>query len=131
MFTHCNRKFKSFEKWFLFNNKDFINRKLSLGTCPICKSCIVELFEVRKSDGKVYRKVFYKKDAEKVIQQVIKDVEYTSGDIKQFSKEPFGFSYGENIEIRNRKGEVIKIKQKKCDFYGVKKVVRNIKIKNI
>ena len=43
MFTHCNRKFKSEEVWFLKDNKNFRKRKFYLATCPICKKGLAKL----------------------------------------------------------------------------------------
>lgn len=127
MFVHCNRRFKSFEIWFLHNNRDFFKRKLYLGNCPVCGSCLAELCETRKYDGSVFRKTFYKKAAENIIHSLIKQVDYTSGDVKKIPKEPYGLCYGENIEIHNSKGKIIQIRQKKCDFYGTKEIILKIK----
>lgn len=127
MFLHCNKKFNSFEIWFLQDNKDFERRKLYLGECPVCGASIVELVETRKYDGAFFRKTFYKKDADKVTQKMILQVEYTNHDIKRLKKVLFGFCYGENKEIHNSKGEVISIKQKRCDYFGNKEVILKIK----
>ena len=127
MLTHCHRNFSSFEIWFLHNNKDFTKRKLYLGTCPVCGSCIVELVETRKFDGAFFRKTFYKKEAEKIIQKLITQVDYTNKDIKKFKKVPYGLCYGENKEVHNRKGEIIEIRQKRCDRYGTKELILTLK----
>lgn len=123
MFVHCNRKFKSFEIWFLYDNKDFTKRKLYLATCPVCGACVVRLVETRKYDGEIFKKTYYKKDAENLTQKMIRQVEYTNADIKKFKKMPFGLCYGENIEIHNKKGEIIEIRQKRCDYFGTKEVI--------
>ena len=127
MFIHCHRKFNSFEIWFLHNTRDFIKRKLYLGTCPICGACIVELVETRKYDGAFFRRTFYKKEAEKVTHKMITQVEYTNKDIKKFKKVPFGLCYGENKEIHNSKGEIIEIRQKRCDKFGTKELILKLK----
>ena len=127
MFIHCNRKFNSCEIWFLHNNKDFIKRKLYLGTCPICGACIVKLSEQRRYDGKIFKQTFYKKNAENIFHKLINQVEYTNGDIPRFKKVPTGFCYGENIEVHNKDGKVIGIKQKRCDYYGSKEVIKKFK----
>ena len=127
MFTHCNRKFASFEIWFLFDNKDFTKRKLYLGVCPVCGACIVELVETRKYDGAFYRKTYYKKEAEKLTDKMRSQVEYTNHDIKRFKKVPLGFCYGENIEIHNSKGQIIEIRQKRCDYFGNKEIILKLK----
>lgn len=127
VFIHCNRKFKSFEAWFLLDNKDFMKRKMCLGTCPICGARTVELIETRKYDGAIFRKTFFKKDAEKLIQKMQLQIEHTSADIKRLKKAPFGLCYGENVEIRNHKGEIVEIRQKRCDYFGAKEIILKIK----
>ncbi len=127
MFNHCNRNFKPIEIWFLHNNKDFIKRKLYLASCPICGACVVKLAEIRKYDGKLFGRTYYKGEAEKITQKMIKQVEYTSSDIKKFKKVPCGLCYGENTEIHNTKGEIIEIRQKRCDYFGVKEIILEVK----
>ena len=126
MLIHCNKQFKSFEIWFLNDNKDFTKRKFYLGVCPVCGACIVELVETRKYDGAFFRKTFYKSEAEKLTQKLMSQVQYTSADVKKFKRIPFGFCYGENIEIHNSKGQVIEIRQKRCDFFGNKEIVLKV-----
>lgn len=127
MFIHCNRKFKSYEIWFLHNNRDFINRKLYLGICPNCGADVVEIIETRKYDGAVFRKTYYKKEAEKLTSKLSTQIDYTSNDIKKFKKVPFGLCYGENIEIHNSQGQIIEIRQKRCDYFGSKEVIYKLK----
>ena len=127
MFTHCNRKFKSLEIWFLNDNRDFTKRRAYLGVCPVCGACIIELVETRKYDGALYRKTFVKSEAEKLINKLMLQVQYTSIDVKKIKRTPFGFCYGENIEIHNSKGDVIEIRQKRCDFFGSKEVISRVK----
>lgn len=131
VFIHCNRKLKSFEVWFLQNNKDFYKRKVYLGTCPVCGACLAELFEIRKYDGAVFRKTFYKKEAENLIQKVLPQVEYTSRDVKKFKKTPFGLCYGENKELHNKQGKVIRIEQRRCDYFGTKEIILKRNLPNI
>lgn len=104
-----------------------MRRKLYLGVCPNCGADVAELIEVRKIDGAGFRKTYYKKDAENLINKLSTQVEYTSADIKKFKKVPFGLCYGENIEIHNRKGEIIEIRQKRCDYFGTKEVIYKLK----
>jgi hypothetical protein len=104
-----------------------MKRKLYLSTCPICGACVVKLVETRKYDGEIFSKIYYKKEAEKLIQKMITQVEYTSADVKKFKKVPFGLCYGENTEIHNRKGEIIEIRQKRCDYFGAKEVIKKFK----
>lgn len=98
-----------------------------MGYCPNCGADVAELMEVRKIDGAGFRKTYYKKDAENLIKKLSSQVEYTSADIKKFKKVPFGLCYGENIEIHNRQGEIIEIRQKRCDYFGTKEVILKVK----
>lgn len=111
----------------MHNNKDFVKRKLYLATCPICGACIVKLVETRKYDGAIFSKIFYKKEAEKLTLKMLSQVQYTNLDIIEVKKTPYGLCYGENKEIHNSKGEIIGIKQKRCDYFGNKEVILKIK----
>jgi len=126
VFIHCNKKFRPIETWFLYDNKDFTKRKLFLGICPICGADAIKLVETRKSDLKSYQQIFFKSKAVKIISLLIKQVEYTDKDVKKIKKTPFGLCYGENIEIHNSKGEIVKIKQKRCDYFGNKEIISTI-----
>lgn len=48
--------------------------------------------------------------------------------MKKFKKAPYGLCYGDNKEIHNSKGEIIEIRQSRCDFYGNKQLVSSVKI---
>ena len=41
---------------------------------------------------------------------------------------PFGLCYGDNKEIHNNKGEVIKIRQSRCDWFGQKEVLKEVAV---
>lgn len=128
MFIHCHTKFKSHETWFLEDNEKFTRRKFYLGTCPICLKGVARLVETRISDHKVFNEFIYGIKLERLIPRLIKEVNYTNEDMKKLSKSPFGFCYGENKEIHNSKGEVVEIRQSRCDFYGNKQLIFSIKI---
>lgn len=104
-----------------------MRRKLYLGECPNCGADVAELIETRKYDGAVFRKTLFKKEAEKLIQKLSTQIEYTSADVKKFKKVPFGLCYGENVEIHNRQGQIIEIRQKRCDYFGSKEVIYKLK----
>ena len=129
MFTHCNRKFKSEEVWFLKDNKNFRKRKFYLATCPICKKGLAKLVETRKSDGKIFSEIMSGKKLENFTQRFIKEVNYTDKSFPNFKNSLFGLCYGENHEIHNSKGEVVEIRQKSCDFFGNKELIFSLKIK--
>ena len=53
---------------------------------------------------------------------------YTSDDIRIQKGKPYGWTYGENKEIHNRKGEVIAIKQNRCDYFGQKETINTVDV---
>ena len=58
------------------------------------------------------------------------DVVYSESSlkIKQGNGAPFGLCYGENKEIKNNKGEVVRIRVKRCDWYGQDEIIKDDKI---
>ena len=124
MLEHCNRTFRAEEIWFLRSNNNFTNRKLEIGKCPDCNKQIVLLAEKRLIDSKNFKTILSGKKANKIINECRNEIEYTSLDILNVKGQPFGFKYGENKEVRDKRtGKVTKI-EKACDFYGNKEVIR-------
>lgn len=120
--VHCNRKFKPYDVWFLFDNAINKNRRLLLGKCPNCQKDVVALIEERKSDSKIFNQIETGENARHIIDNVIikQDVVYSAKDLKIKKGNPTGLCYGDNKEIHNNKGEVIKIRVNRCDFFGQK-----------
>ena len=58
------------------------------------------------------------------------DVVYSESElkIKQGKGAPFGLCYGDNKEIKNNKGEVVKIRVKRCDWYGQDEILKEEKV---
>lgn len=127
--NHCNNDFNSYDVWFLYDNANFKNRRLLLGTCPVCKKDVCCLIEERKSDGKIFIQKESGMKAVDLIDNAIEkqDVVYSESSlkIKQGNGAPFGLCYGENKEIHNNKGEVIGIKVNRCDWYGQKEILND------
>lgn len=124
MLEHCNRLFRASEIWFLHSNKSFTNRKLEIGYCPECYNQICRLTEKRITDGQYFHTLFTRSKAQKIMNECKDDIEYTSLDIISIKGAPFGFKYGENKELVNKKtGVRVKI-EKACDFYGNKEIIR-------
>lgn len=126
--THCNLTFNPYDIWFLYDNATDKNRRLLLGKCPICKKDVVTLLEERKKDSKIFCQIESGKKAIKLIDIAIlkKDIIYTANEIKNKKGNLFGLCYGDNKEIHNNKGEVIKIRQSRCDWYGQKEVINEV-----
>ena len=109
--------FKPHEVWFLNDNEKFTHRRFYLATCPVCKKGLAKLVETRLLGGDLL---------EKYTDRLIKEVRYTDQDLIKLKSVPYGFCYGENQEVHNNKGDVIEIRQKKCDFFGNKQLLKKI-----
>lgn len=127
MFNHCGQKIKEQESWFLTNTDKCKDRILHIGICPNCLKTLSLLIETDRITNHTYRILKTGKKAEKDIELCKLDKLYTAHDIKVKKGKPCGWVYGENIEIHNSSGEVIEIRQRACDYYGQKELVKSIK----
>lgn len=116
-----------YDVWFLENTKDFCERKLLLGKTKKDK-VVVSLIETRINDARVYVDTQTGDKAEKIIHKERSRILYTRLEMI-FSRKgkPFGWTYGDNREVRNKKGEVIAIKQFRSDDYGNSELVKEIR----
>ena len=130
MLYHCNQSFREYEIWFLDDLALFRHRLLMFGKCPNCKKDIALLIEERIEDGRVFQDKYigYKK-IEKLTAKIKHQILYSSNDAKIQKGKPFSWVYGENVEIHNKKGEVVAIKQKACDYFGQKETIKVIDLK--
>ena len=107
----------------MFDNDLFTNRKFKIGYCPVCDKALGRLIETRKTDGKVFDTLYTKAAAKKAIKDFRTEVNYSSLDIKAPKGLPYGWKYGENKEIVNKKTNERTIIQRSCDFYGNKQEI--------
>lgn len=128
MFVHCNLKFRADEIKFLYDKDNFIKRKLKIGRCPVCDKLVARLIETRIQDNQVFDTVYTKGKAEKIINQLSDEVAYSSLDNIPANKTLYGFRYGENREVKNKKTGEITLVQKACDFNGNKELVKKISL---
>lgn len=116
--------------WFLEGTRDFNERKLLIGKTQKGKT-VISLVEKRIVDGKVFVDVQSDAKAEKIIHNEKSRVLYTRQEALMSRKgKPCGWTYGENKEIHNNKGEIIAIRQKRCDYFGNSELVKEYKINN-
>jgi len=128
LLKHC-REFKEYDIWFLNNTQQFQDRKLFLGRCPICLKDVARLDETRISDGRIFRdSAIGHKAVSKLCDKVRHQIVVTAQEISIKKGKPYGWTYAENKEIHNNKGEVTTVRQKRCDFYGQKEEVKEFKI---
>ena len=123
-FKCCNKNLDSVELWVLKDIKNFMARKLFFGTCKYCKEKKAFLIETRISDNKKFKNEFKNIEAVKVIYREKKRKLITIPDIKKDSL--YGWVYGVNVEIKDKKGTVTQVRQYASDFKGNKKIVKSI-----
>ena len=124
-FSCCNNQIKSGELCFLKDIKGFTARKIFITKCVNCKEIIVILTEKRITDNKVFINFIKGIEAIKTIYRERKRIVQTFPDIKINSL--YGWVYGHNVQIKNKKGEVTQIRQYASDFSGNKSLVKKIK----
>ena len=125
----CNKQLKNYKVWYLSDVKEFKDRELFILKCPHCRNITVALKEVRIADNKQFvDKIQTEVEALKTIvrenKRVIKEV--ISSDNSSLN----GWIYGVNKELRNRKGEIVQIRQYASDFKQNKNLVKKIMVKN-
>lgn len=107
--------------WFLYPNKDYTNRRLEIGYCPKCEKRLVKYVRENTITGNINVEQFSKMKAEKLMEELAAEKEYSSFDLFQ-NKGLYGFRYGQNKEIK-KNGKTVLV-QKAVDFYGNKETVK-------
>ncbi len=120
------KKLKHKIVWFLADIKGFTERQLyifehySFKKGRLTTKAITVLVEKDMISGKVYSQKSTGQEALKILEREKIRLLYTSEDIKIKKGKPYGWVYGDNREIHNKKGEVIEIRRYRCDYYGQK-----------
>ena len=112
----CNKPIKNGSLWVLSDLKDFTARKLYIGKCSVCGSEAVTLIEKRISDNKVFVNKIEGIEAIKTIYREKKRKLVELPNIKEDNL--YGWVYGINTQIKDKKGNVTKIRQYASDFKG-------------
>ena len=124
VFKCCNEKLKQGNVWLLRDIKGFTARKLYIGKCRICGEDSVILIEKRISDNKTFINYLGGIEAVKTIFREKKRKVAVYPDIEINGL--YGWIYGQNIQIRNKKGQVVKIRQYAADFNGGRYKVKEL-----
>ena len=123
MLVHCNMKVRPVVIWFLHPTTQYTNRKLEIAHCPVCRKLIVRYVQENISTGNINSEQLSKGKAEKLMEELSTQKEYTSLDLIK-NKGLYGFRYGENREVKKNGKKVIV--QKSVDFYGNKEIVKQL-----
>ena len=118
---------RKIDVWYLENIKDFEKRKIIVGEYRgNLTACLIE---TRKTDGSVFSQTEFGKKAYKILENEQNRLLYKRSEyIKSRKGKPYGWTYGENVEVKNSKGEIIAIRQKRCDYYGQKEIIKEISL---
>ena len=109
---------------FLKDIKNFTARKMYIAKCPVCKEYLAVICEKRIEDGKVFIDEYKGIEALKNIYREKKRVVSVLPDVQ--ANNLFGWVYGINKEIKNKKGKIVQIRQYASDFAANKKLVKRI-----
>ena len=121
-FSCCNKKLKKGEVWFLKDIKDFTARKLYVSKCPYCNDDVLLLIEKRTSDNKIFINQIKGIEAVKTLYREKKRKLQTIPDVESVFL--YGWVYGVNVEIKNKKGDITQLRQYSADFSGNKSLTR-------
>lgn len=113
--------------YFLEPNERFKVRRLEiLLECPSknenCHAYIAELSQIEQNSNVFSVKRYKNQKAKKFVEKLLKKSQYEIFQIPKGSKNGMNWIYGENCEIKNKKGELTEIHQKAVDFNNKKKL---------
>lgn len=123
-FTCCNVKIKKWELWLLEDFKGYTGRKLFVGKCKICGDEVCLQIMTNVGTSKTYYNFYTGLEAVKTIYKEKRRKIATYPDIK--SNSLYGWIYGVNVELKDKKGKTSQIRQYASDFKGNKKIIKKI-----
>ena len=124
---NCGKIIKRNKCIILADFKNFTSRKIFFAYCPNCRNLIITLIEERQTDKKIFinenvqgskaLNILNKEILKKRIIDVVSSISFHNLS---------GWLFGKNIQIRNKKGEIIEIRQYSSDFNGNTKLEKII-----
>ena len=92
-----------------------------MATCPSCNQIVLSMTEKRVDDGKVFiTENLYGKRAINVLYKEKNNI-LEKIEIKDCSR--IRWAYGQNVQIKNKQGQVIKVRQYAKDFSSGKRTL--------
>ncbi|MBO5737904.1 hypothetical protein J6R97_01035 [bacterium] len=119
---HCC-KFKPDEIYYLKETNLYVDRKLSIGFCPICEKPVAELVEISFT-GEVKRVRVSGLKANDLLFMLKNQVLYSMRECNylKFKSKPYGWRYGVNKSSKIKGKEYVR--QYAKDFYGNKELIK-------
>lgn len=123
----CNKEIKQGEVWILQDYNGFDSRKMYIGKCSVCEDDVAFLYQRRIKDQKQFGTPLIGIEAVKTLYREKRRIISKIPKIK--STQVQEWVYGTNVQIKNKNGEIIKIKQYSTDYKTGKKVlIKEIKV---
>ena len=119
---HCCQ-FKADEVYYLEETSLFVNRKLSIGFCPICEKPVAELVEISFT-GAIERNRASGIKANDLMLELKDQVKYSMRECnyQKFKSKPYGWKYGVNKSTKVKGKEYVR--QYAKDFYGNSELIK-------
>lgn len=119
---HCCQ-FKADDIYYLEETSLYIDRKLSIGFCPICQKPVAELVEISFT-GSIHRNRASGISANDLLVSLKKQIKYSMRECNylRFKSKPYGWKYGVNKSLKVNGKE--SVKQYAKDFYGNKELIK-------
>lgn len=119
---HCC-SFKADDIYYLEDTNLYVNRKLSIGFCPICNRPVAELVEISFT-GAIERTRMAGIKANNLVLSLKDQIVYSMRECNylRFKAKPYGWKYGVNKLVKNKDNYCLK--QYAVDFYGNKELVK-------
>ena len=118
----CGKYLNTYEVWLLRDTECFTARKLFLGKCPKCGEPIVGISQTNKKD-----KISYSTSNIRgllALQTLYRERKQIIRQFKNVSKNSLsGWVYGKNVELKNKKGDVVQVRRYAADLASDKKAL--------
>ena len=127
----CGTYFSPDEIYFLRSAYPYKDRVLEiLRKCTSkneqCDSYIAELTQTDQRTNTRVKIREKNRRARRFMKPLLEELDYIYKMTKSGTNSNMNWKYGENKEIKNRKGQVVEIRQKSTDFNGVKTLIKQI-----
>lgn len=119
----CNKKVFAGDLWILEDFKGYTKRKLFIGKCSVCGDDVCLQIMTNTVNNETYYNLYTGIEAVKTIYREKKRKLVTLPNIKANCL--YGWVYGVNIEIKNKKGKVTQIRQYASDFKNQKTLIKS------
>ncbi|MBE7713719.1 MAG: hypothetical protein E7Z87_08240 [Cyanobacteria bacterium SIG26] len=116
----CKQVIRDVDLWFLKDIENFSKRKIIFANCPVCGEPVVTLIETRTSDNQQFvNKNITGMKAIRIIYNEKTRILAKRQNIN--ASDVFGWVYGVNVGITNKKGDITQTRMYASSFDGNKR----------